>query len=467
MDEEASGAEGARGGGDPGSASRRRLAKWAWIIADAAKMPYFALVSLFVFSAYFTATVVGDPVRGQVLWSQISTIAAFALAIGAPVLGAIADAGGHRKRWIALFSALAVPGMVCLAFATPNMGQDVYWIMAALLAAALGLEFIPIFMNSLLPTVAKPNEVGAVSGLGMAVSNVLNFSSVLFFLLAWSWNPNPLFGLELSAGEPQRAVGPLAAIIFVAFSLPFFFLTPDSAKATVKVREAVGRAFQSILKTFEKLRSYPNIAVYMGARIVYSDGFIVLTLFTGVYAAGIMHWSATTIAVQGLINSACAMLGGLLAGFIDRSIGTKRSIIVAVAGCLAANITLCFVNPNVIFFIPVVSDPTATGLFPHVADKIFSVAQGSIALFAATGVAASRTILVKMAPAQMLGEFFGLFALTGTATSFLGPLAIGLVTSYFQSQQAGVGVGVAFLSVGLIWMFFVKEPTGEDSQPAS
>ena len=447
------------------ASASRSLAAWAWVIADAAKMPYFALVTLFVFSAYFTATVVGDPVKGQVLWSQVTTVAAFVLAIGAPVLGAIADAGGHRKVWIGLFSALAVPGMICLAFATPNMGPGVYWIMGALLAAALGLEFIPIFMNSLLPTIAKPNEVGRMSGFGMAASNVLNFSSVLFFLLAWSWNSTPLFGLELSTGGPQRAVGPLAAVIFVAFSLPFYFLTPDTAVAKVRIREAVVRAFRSILNTVDKLRNYPNVAQYMGARIIYSDGFIVLTLFTGVYAAGIMHWSATTIAVQGLINSGCAMLGGLLAGFIDRTIGTKRSVILAVLGCLAANITLCFVNPDVIFFVPVASDPSATGLFPSAADKVFSVAQASIALFSATAVAASRTMVIRLVPSNMLGEFFGLFALTGTATSFLGPLAIGLVTSYFQSQQAGLGVGVTFLTAGLIWMFFVREPTDEDSRP--
>ena len=421
-------------------------------------MPYFALVNLFVFSAYFTATVVGDPVRGQVLWSQVTTLAAFALAIGAPILGALADATGHRKRWIALCSVIAVPGMICLAFATPNMGSDIYWIMAALLVAAVGLEFLPIFMNALLPTIAKPNEVGTVSGLGMAASNVLNFSSVLFFLIAWSWSSDPLFGLDLSAGEPQRAVGPLAAVFFVVLSLPFYFLTPDTAGSAENARAAIAKAFGSIRTTFRKLRDYPNIAMFLGARMVFMDGFIALTMFTGVYAAGIMHWSPTTIAIQGLINSAAAMLGGLLAGFFDRSIGTRRCILVAALGGLVANIALCFVNPDEIFFIPVPSDPTATGLFPSLADKIFSVAQGGIALWASTAVAASRTMVVKLAPARMLGEFFGLFALTGMATSFLGPLAIGLVTAYFHSQQAGVGVGVAFLTTGLIWMFFVKEP---------
>ena len=233
MNEERSDAPGtsARGGVDALRMAHPGLARWAWIIADAAKMPYFALVALFVFSAYFTHDSRRRSRERSGPLEPDSTVAAFTLAVGAPILGAIADAGGRRKWWIGLFSAIAVPGMIGLAFATPNMGEGVYWIMGSLLLAALGLEFIPIFMNSLLPTIAKPNEVGKVSGFGMAASNVLNLSSVLFFLLAWGWNSMPLFGLEMSAGEPQRAVGPLAALIFVAFSLPFYFLTPDNEES--------------------------------------------------------------------------------------------------------------------------------------------------------------------------------------------------------------------------------------------
>jgi UMF1 family MFS transporter len=442
----------------PPTAINRSLARWAWVIADGARTPYFILVSLFVFSAYFTTMVVGDPVRGQVLWSQVSTLAAIALAIGAPLLGAIADAGGRLKRWIAICTLIALPGMVGLAFATPHMGAGIYWIMLALLTTAIGLEFAPIFQNSLLPIVAKPSEIGTMSGLGMAVSNVLNFSALLFFLIAWSWNPHPLFGLSLAAGEPQRAVGPLAAAVLLLFSLPFFFFTPDAPPTKTTVRQAIARAFESILGTVDKLHRYPEAAKYMGARMIYAEGFIVLTIFTGVYAAGIMHWSVTTIAIQGLINSACAMVGGLIAARLDRQIRAKLSLIITIVGCLIANITLCLVSADSVFFIHVTPSDPLGAPFSSLADKVFCIAQGSIALLTSLGVAASRTLTVRLSPKEMLSEFFGLFGLTGTATSFLGPLSIGVVTSLFHSQQAGLSVGIVFLVAGLICMLFVNEP---------
>jgi UMF1 family MFS transporter len=426
---------------------------------EASHAPYFALVNLFVFSAYFSSAVVGDPVRGQILWSQVFTLAAVALGLGGPVLGAMADATGRRKVWIAACTLIALPGMFGLAFAAPGMGEPgVYWVMAGLFLAMVGVEFIPVFQNALLPAIAKPNEIGTVSGYAMSATNVLSFSSLLFFLLAWSWTDAPLFGLDLDAGEPQRAVGLIAGGAMLILSAPFFLLTPDTPPSTLRAWEAIARAFRSVLDTIGKLRRFPNTASYMGARMIYLEGFIVLGIFTGVFAAGIMRWPATTIAVQGLINTLFAVAGGLLASWLDRRIGAKRTVMAVVLGCLAANITLCLVTADSVFFIPVTDDPEATGLFPSAADKVFSLAQASIAMFTGIGWAATRTLMVRLSPKEEISQFLGLFNLTGRAASFSGPLAIGVVTSVFQNQRAGLGVGVAFLVGGLVWMSFVKDP---------
>jgi UMF1 family MFS transporter len=196
----------------------------------------------------------------------------------------------------------------------------------------------------------------------------------------------------------------------------------------------------------------------MGARMVYMEGFIVLGIFTGVFAAGIMHWPATTIVVQGLINTACAVTGGLAASWLDRRVGAKRSVLITIAACLIANIVLCFVAADSVFFIPVAADPAAAGLFPSVADKIFSIALGAIALVTGLGVAATRTLTVRLSPRESLGEFLGFFAMTGTATAFLGPLTVGIATATFQNQRAGLAVSVIFLLGGLLWMLIVRDP---------
>lgn len=443
----------------PRTSVRLSRAAWGWISLEASHAPYFALVNLFVFSAYFSSFVVGDPVRGQVLWSQVFTLAAIALGIGGPVLGAMADATGRRKVWIAACTLIALPGMLGLALATPGMGEPgVYWVMAALFLAMVGVEFIPVFQNALLPTIAKPNEIGTVSGYAMSATNVLSFSSLLFFLLAWSWSASPLFGLDLDAGEPQRAVGLIAGGAMLILSAPFFILTPDTPPSKLKAGEAIARALRSVLDTVGKLRRFPNTASYMGARMIYLEGFIVLGIFTGVFAAGIMRWSPTTIAVQGLFNTVLAVAGGLLAGWLDRRIGSKLTVMAVIVGCLMANITLCLVTADSVFFIPVTDDPAAAGLFPSAADKVFSIAQASIAMFTGIGWAATRTLMVRLSPKEAISEFLGLFNLTGRATSFVGPLAIGVVTSVFQNQRAGLGVGIAFLVGGLVWMSLVKAP---------
>jgi len=442
---------------DRGSA----LAEWSWILADAARGPHIALITLFIFSAYFTTTVIGDPVRGQALWGYISSAGAVVLAIGAPLAGAMVDAGGRRKPWLAACLCLAVPAMAALWFATPFMSAGgVAWIVAALLLGAIGLQFSGLFHNALLPVVTTPQRVGTVSGLGVATTNAAIVVVLLFFLLAWSWNDTPLFGFAIERLEPQRATGPLVAIWLVVFTLPLFLFAPDAPRSSLSTRAAVKNGLVRVMGTFRTLRDYPNVATFLVARMAYNEGFIILGMSTGIFAAGVLHWTPAMLIVQGLINSVCGVCAGLATAWLDRKIGTKVSTILFVVGALLANIALCSVTATSVFFIAIdpVSAGDAGGLFPTAADKLFLVANIGVAVFMSAGMGSSRTMIAKLAPSDMIGEFFALFALTATVTSFIGPLLFGLMTSYFQSQRAGLAVGVVFLIVGLLVMFLVKEP---------
>ena len=433
------------------------LGQAAWVVYDGSKAPYSALVVLFVFSAYFTTVVIPDPVRGQAIWSYASSVAALLLAIGAPILGAIADAGGRRKPWIAACTILAVPCMAALWFATPTMGGGLNWIVIALIAAAVCFEYSAIFANALLPVVAPQSRIGLLSGLGLAVGNVSNFAVLLFFLLAWSWNSHPLFGLQLPRHEPERAVGPMAAAWLAVFALPLFLFSPDSPGAKQSAAQSVRQALRSLLGTLAKLREHGNVTRFLIARMVFGEGFIVMMMFTGVFAAGVLHWTPTMLIVQGLINSVFAALAGVIAGWLDLRIGSKVSTMIFVGGCLLANIVVCSVTPDMVFFVHLANVGHDGSLFPTMPDKLFMVTQASLALFITAGLASSRTLMARLSPPHMLNEFFGLFALSGTATSFIGPLAIGILTSAFRNQRAGVSVGVVFLAAGLVLLFPVRE----------
>jgi UMF1 family MFS transporter len=434
-----------------------RLGQWCWAVFDGARSPYNVLVNIFVFSAYFTTVVVPDAVQGQVLWSYANSFGALLIAVGAPILGAIADAGGRRKPWLLGCLCIGFPSMLILWTATPAMGQGLGWVLAAIVGGVVFYEYTATFGNAMLPSISPPQRIGFLSGMGYALGNFFGVVLFVFFLFAWSWNEHPLFGLNVAAHEPERAVGILTAIWVVVFSAPMFLFTPDTVGMNLGLKVTVVQGLRRLGHTVARIRDYRNVGLFLIARMIFNEGFVVLMLYSGIYAAGVLHWTATMLIVQGLINSVAAALAGGVAGWLDTRIGSRRSVMVFVAGALLANFLACSISPDSVLFMHVLAQGVPTALFPTVPDKVFSAAQVAAAIFVTGGLASSRAMMAKLSPPSMLTEFFGIYSMSGTATSFLGPLAIGLLTSLFHSQRAGFGSGIAFLACGLLLFFSVKE----------
>ena len=446
--------------GPHGGASK--LGQLCWALGDGARSPFNVLVNIFVFSAYFSTVVITDPVKGQTTWALLTSTSSLIIALSAPILGAIADAGGRRKPWLAFCVIVGAPCMLATWWALPNMTSGMLKMMIPLIIAQIIFEYTSVFTNAMLPNVAPPGKLGFLSGLGFSLGNAMGILAFLFFLLAWSWNPHPLFGLDSALHQPERAVGVLSAIWFVAFAIPLFLFTPDSPSSGRSVPQAISQGLRQLWATIRKIGNYKNLVVFLISRMIYNEGFIALMLFTGVFAAGILHWNAKMLVVEGLANSVVATLGGLFAGWLDEKVGSKKAIMVFVLGGLIANVIIFSVTPDMVFFVHI--DPTAYvtgGLYPTLPDKVFLVAQCSIAFFVTGGLVTSRAMMAKLSPRAMLNEFFGLYSMSGTATAFVGPAAIAIVTTLFHVQRAGVMVGVVFLLIGLLIMFAVKEPRGE------
>ncbi|MEI9887689.1 MAG: MFS transporter [Rhizomicrobium sp.] len=432
-------------------------AQVAWLLLDASRSPYVVFVNIFVFSAYFTTVVVPDPVRGQILWSYITVATAIGLALGAPLLGAIADAGGRRKPWIAGCIVVGIPCMSALWFATPGMTLGIGWVIAALVVSNLAFEFSAVFCNAMLTSIAPPGGIGRLSGFGLAMGNLVGIVLFLFFLYAWLWNPHPLFGLSLSMHEPERAVGFIAALSLALFGLPVFFAAPDTAGTRIGAVAAIQRGARALGHTIIKVREYRNIVLFLLARVVFNEGFVVMVIFTGVFAAGILHWTADMVIMQGIFNSITALLGALVAGWMDTRFGSKRSTMVFLGLIMLLNVVLLSLAPGRMFFLDVSHLGGPGGMYPTWPDVVFFGTQLLVAFSVTGGFTTSRALMAKLSPPDMMSEFFGLYALSGTATSFVAPLAIGVITDVFQSQRAGVAVGIVFLVGGLLMMLPVRE----------
>jgi len=434
-----------------------QVAQFAWAICDGARSPYNVLVNIFVFAAYFSTVVIPDAVRGQSLWGYFTGCGAVLVALSAPVLGAIADAGGRRKPWLVACLIIGVPSMIGLWYATPGMSSGLGWIALCVVGGTMCFEYSAVFTSAMMPTLAPRERVGFLSGLGFCLGNFMGIIVFAFYLLAWDRNPHPWFGLNVGAHEPERAVGIVAAIWIAAFYVPMFFLTPDTPTNSRSWREAIRIGISTLAHTLSQLKVYRNTALFLGARLLYNEGFLVMMLFTSVVAAGVLHWTPRMLVTMGLINSVVATLAGLFAGWLDLKIGSKLSSMLFVAGCMIANIVVCSLTPQSIFFLPYAAPAGAQGLFPTLPDQIFLVTQNFMAFFVTGGLVTSRALMAKLAPPHMLNEFFGLYALSGNATSFVGPFSIALITSAFASQRAGVAVGIAFLLAGLLLMIPVRE----------
>ncbi len=444
-----------------------KAGQWSWAFFDWANQPYFSLITTFIFAPYFVVGFVGDPVKGQALWGYTQAIAGLAIAFGSPLLGAIADQTGARKPWIFFFSVFFVIGVSLLWLAVPGAPNGPGFVMAAIVCAALGMEFALVFYNAMLPTLVSKERMGMLSGFGWGVGYVGGLIA-LFFVLGFLvadvqtgltlFGITPLFGLDPVMREADRFTGPMAALWYTVFSLPIFLLTPDVARTRIGAGRAVSQGISQLRATLAKLPSFKNIGLFLVARMTYYDGLTAIFAFGGIYAAGTFGWGIQSLGVFGIVLSVFAALGAFAGGWMDDRLGSKLTVLIAIVGLIIGTLLSVSITADTILFVIEVSPRAAdAAAFTSVGEQVYLLAGILIGVSGGPAQAASRTLMARLAPADMMAEFFGLYALSGKATSFVAPLVIAIATTAANSQRAGLYVVIVFLIGGFLLMLPVKE----------
>jgi UMF1 family MFS transporter len=442
-----------------------RSAVISWIFFAWAAEPFFTLITTFVFAPYFATHVASDPVSGQSLWGFATAAAGLLIALLSPVLGAIADASGRRKPWIAAFGVLLVTGSGLMWFGKPG---DVSVILPLLLAygiATIGVEFATVFNNSMMPTLVPPDQIGRLSGTGWATGYVGGIFSLILVLGFLAADPGtgrtlfgftPLFGLDPVTHQGDRITGPLTGIWFIIFVLPMFLLTPDYP-AKQRWRQALREGLKDLRQTLAELPKQKSLAAFLLANMIYTDGLVSLFAFGGIYAAGTFGWNTIQIGTFGILLAIAGTLGAWLGGKLDDKLGPKRVIAGSMMILLLSIVAILLVNKDSIFFIAVAPPAPGGALFAGSAERAYLLLGCLIGAAGGPLQAASRTLLIHMAPKDRIAQYFGLFALTGKVTSFIGPLLIGLITAVTESQKAGMAVLVLFFVAGLVLLGRVRD----------
>src|SRR6202048_4307813 len=443
----------------------RRAAVVSWIFFDWAAQPYFTLITTFVFAPYFATHVAKDPASGQALWGFATAAAGLMIALMSPVLGAIADASGRRKPWIAAFGALLVIGSCLLWFGNPGDPSGIPPLLLAYGIATIGVEFATVFNNAMMPTLVPPNQIGRLSGTGWAtgyVGGILSLILVLGFLAAHPETGRtlfglvPLFGLDPATHQGDRITGPLTGIWFIIFVTPMFWFTPDYP-AKRPVREAVRHGLIELTQSLRQLPKQKSIATFLLANMIYTDGLVSLFAFGGIYAAGTFGWDTIRIGTFGIILAVAGTFGAWLGGKLDDRLGPKRVIMGSMLMLLLSIATILLVDKDSILFVKVAPPVAGGAMFAGAAERAYLVLGCLIGAAGGPLQAASRTLLIRLAPKDRIAQYFGLFALTGKVTSFIGPLLIGGITAGTQSQRAGMALLVAFFVTGLALLARVRD----------
>jgi UMF1 family MFS transporter len=437
----------------------------SWALFDWAAQPFFTLITTFVFAPYFASSLAATPAEGQALWGYATAAAGLGIALTAPVLGSVADATGRRKRWILVFS---IPFVICCwAFwqAAPGSANG---ILIALVAFGIGtfcIEVATVFNNAMMPSLVPPDKIGRLSSFGWAMgyaSALITLLITLGFLAASAdtgktlLGMTPLFGLDPATGEGDRASGPFSALWYLVFALPMFLFVPD-VPHQASLGPAIRAGLNSLKASLAQARSNRNIFRFLLANMIFKDGLVALFAFGGIYAGGQLGWGAIEIGTFGIILTITGTLGLVLGGPMDDRFGAKPVIVFALVVLMFCGLGMISIDRNTVFFVVRTAAAPEGALFASLPEQMFIGLGAVIGAVSGPLQASCRSLLVRLAPAEHMTQYFGLLALSGKVTSFLAPLAVGIVTGLTASQPAGMSVILVFFGVGLMLLLKVRE----------
>lgn len=421
-----------------------RQARHAWYVYDFGNSAYAAVILLAVFSAYFKNAVVGGA-EGTRLWGWAVGIAAIAVALVSPVLGAIADSSRSKKLFLFIFTAISVIFTALLFFVGPG---DIVMGMVFFILAEIGYRGAQVFYDALLVDVSTPETIGYISGKGWAIGMLGGIATLLIAVV-----PMQIIGNDFI---PYTFL--LTALVFALSSLPTFFRVKEMSPV-IPIPEGetlLSVSFKHLANTFKEIRKYKEFLRYMVAFLIYNDGIMMLMDFAAIIGGTLFGLNQVQLIIFVIIIHITGALGALYFGKISDAKSSKRSIIFSLIILIGALIGLYFVKDMIGFFVV-----------------------GAFAGFSLSGAqAVSRTMVSQLAPESKTTEFYGFLSVAGRTSTFVGPFVFGAISynaynfyvnkgmAELAAEQAGqywgIGSILAFLLIGLSILLTVREVTASN-----
>jgi UMF1 family MFS transporter len=415
---------------DPADGKRSRHELFGWVMFDFANSSFTTVIVTVIFSAYFVSHIVGDKISGVKYWGWGVALSNLIVISLAPVAGAIADYSGSKKRFLVATSLICVIFTALLFFAREG---NILLALTFFIIANIGFSAGEGFIAAFLPEIAKPEEMGKISGYGWAFGYVGGLVSLLLCLALFK-----LWG----QGELQiRFTFVLTALFFLMSAIPTFLFLRERKEATHlpagKGYLAVG--FGRIRDTFREIQTFRQLPRFLFSFFLYSCGIATVISFSAIYAENVLHFTKAETLIFFIVVQVASSAGAFCFGLIEDRIGAKKTIAVTLLIWLVV-IVLVYWSPT---------------------KAVFWIAGNLAGLAIGASQSSSRALVALFTPAQKSGEFFGFWGLSGKLAATVGIYAYSMMTQFTGSMRIAIlSTGVFFL-LGLLALFFVDEVEGK------
>ncbi len=397
---------------------------FSWALFDFAHTSFYVIILTVGYPLYFKEIVAQGSKQGDFLWGLAFSISMTLVALMSPVLGAAADYGAGKKRFLGIFTGLCVLATACLFFIQSSMVVTGIFL---LILANIGFEAGMVFYDAFLPEITSERSYGRVSGYGFALGYT---GSLITLSLAYPLYAN---GFSVENLLNVRYSFLLAAGLLFLFALPLFIFLPDRQRTASLKLNFFKIGFQRLVATYHEFPRYKNIARFLLSYFIYVDGINTIIVFSSIFARETLHFDLAEIIIFFAIVQTSAIIGSVLFGILSDHWGHKPTLTVTLCIWLAIVIAAFFIQSKWMFYV--------LGIFS-------GISLGS-------SQSTSRSLMSELTPLEKRTEFFGFYSFFGKASAIMGPFLFGVVSSFFNQRFAILSVGI-FLLIGLVLLQRVK-----------
>lgn len=412
----------------------------AWTMYDWANSTFATTMMAAVLPVYYASlgAVTDTAAMMTSRWGFTTAIAALIAAVISPILGAIADFRGSKKKFLAFFMVLGVIATALLFI--PNKPGD--WLIASVIFvfANIGFAGSLVYYDALLPHVARADEIDQVSSKGYMMGyiggGILLAVNLVMIMFVPSWIPS------LGTGLMTRLSFITVALWWFGFSLPLFFRIKEPVRRIDAGEEGMNPikvSFKRLIKTFSELKKYRDLALGLLAFWVYANGIGTIITMATIYGKELGFSDITLIGTLLMVQFLAAPFAYLF-GWLSKKLGLKKSI---------------YLSLSIYSIIAIV------GYFMYQEWQFWALG-AAVATVQGGSQALSRSMIGRMMPKSKSAEFYGFFSVFEKFASILGPLLFGIISTIMKGSRLSIASLIVFFAIGIFVLTRVNIERGTE-----